>query len=168
MISKTPHQFEQPPLPWRPINEAPKTGERLVLFYPAKTLFGRSIVVVGKWCHDTYVKRPAPYWECDLSRSIGVRTMRSAQPTHWMSASEPSVFPRDSGPVAHVTADSSAIAFVRTTAALVKDGEDVAGEPFDMPSDQAVDTLADLINEARAIIASSLEKRKETATWPSF
>ena len=153
MRSKITHTISKAPLPWLPISLAPKTGERILLFYPANTIFSGSIVVSGNWCLDACANRPAPYWDCDLSRSVGVRKLRVAQPTHWLAITDPSTSPSVSGSSGNVSAECAVTVFVRAVAALVKDGESVAGEPFDMPSDQAVDTLADLISDARAIIA---------------
>ena len=154
MVAETTHTMSTSPLPWLPISLAPKTGERIVLFYPAQTIFSNSVVVGGSWCHENHAKRPAPYWDCDLSRSAGVRTLRLTQPTHWLPMSDPATLPSVAGLSENVSSDGAATTFVRTVAALVKDGEDVAGEPFDMPSDQAVDTLADLINDARSLLTS--------------
>ena len=50
--------------------------------------------------------------------------------------------------------------FVKMVARLRKDGEpDAAGDPWDMPNDDAVDTLHRLIDDARDIIAPARKER---------
>lgn len=46
------------------------------------------------------------------------------------------------------------LAFVRWCAALKKDGEEIEGEddPYDMPSDQAVDLVATCVSQARVLL----------------
>ena len=47
-----------------------------------------------------------------------------------------------------------AVKFVAMVANLTMDGEEIDGEPWDMPSDDAVDTIHSLINRARELRAA--------------
>ncbi len=48
--------------------------------------------------------------------------------------------------------------FARSVAALRRDGEEQDGQPYEMSIDEAFDTLARLIREAREILKTSAGK----------
>ena len=63
---------------WKTIGSAPKTGERVILF------FSGGGMVFGRWESDRFAKNPKPYWTSDMMFLNGVRRTREIQPTHWM------------------------------------------------------------------------------------
>jgi len=67
---------------WKPIDTAPKTGERILLGYRTP-IFKDVFVVFGRWEFDKYSKIKHPYWTHDLSRISGVSNTRSNQPDYW-------------------------------------------------------------------------------------
>lgn len=68
---------------WQPIETAPKDGTRILLYYPARTLFSSATTVFGRWEAEVHAKKPRPYWSSDIS-FIGITAHRESPPTHWM------------------------------------------------------------------------------------
>lgn len=66
-------------------------------------------------------------------------------------ASDP--WPEPDASVKGLQLKEQSIALVRLIASMDKDGEEVDGVEWDMPSDDAIDTLHRLISDAREIIA---------------
>jgi regulator of replication initiation timing len=69
----------QEPAGWRPIETAPKDGERVLLRWS-----GYRRPCVGVWCMDFGASKPTPHWSGDSDRLFGLREARKLQPTHWM------------------------------------------------------------------------------------
>ena len=67
--------------PWRPIEEAPKDGTRVLVYPP--TWEGSGSCSVASWDEDKYSRRPRPFWK--RSDDFGrVTTSRERPPTHFM------------------------------------------------------------------------------------
>lgn len=55
----------------------------------------------------------------------------------------------------HIVQTANAFKFIKMIARFTQDGEIVDGEEFSLEADDSIDTLRDLIDQARAIIAGT-------------
>ena len=73
---------------WRPIEEAPKDGTRVLLYWPK---FGSNPrQEIGYFEMQKYHSKPTPYWwSSNAVKNYGVRWYRDYQPTHWQPLPQP-------------------------------------------------------------------------------
>lgn len=67
-------------IPWRPISEAPRTGQYVLLRWSSS-----GHVSVGRWNMDQYAKKPRPFWDCEARSWMGAQFLRASPPDFWAS-----------------------------------------------------------------------------------
>ena len=90
---------EQEPVAWRPIESAPKTGRKVILFYKNRLNVGRT--VIARWLTDEqateidvddYVGLESGWYECiDNWGDFTDVVIHEGEPSHWMPLPAPPI-----------------------------------------------------------------------------